>query len=547
METTFISIHDLTPNARILYSSDSVIDILGYTPDEIVNHSAWDFFHKDELPYAKKFHERKVNMDNAAVLAYCSVKTKKGDWVGCECCFTIVYDVMIVCTSIYQRGGKAEGRALAAPIVRRMFANSPKDPRYHMLSHISAKFTQPSKAQIHEPRAALFLNRFTRTLTIMYATNGLEEIIGIPAEAMRGRSFYYCIAENCLQDAVKCLENAKGNDSIAYLRFWFRDPRIDDPAPDPIDDSDDEMTTEMSEDMSEGGVGLVRHDGSSAGSSHSNNSNAIDMDLDDSDEYRDPNSRTSSGDSTRASDTHEAIFGHARESDSSTSSAVPSPERQNAFPARATIDPIELEAVISCASDGLVVCLRRARPMIPHPAHRPSKPMYANGMFAAPWAAQPVLPPLEARPRAGFGTGFAPSLGPMGARHDSPQRAGGPESHDFMAAIRDQAIFAWALTGINGTLADVSLGQPVGSATPVDGFPVWASDARNRANAANAESNGSGKMEGSAGVSAERGWQTRLFGDPGLARVNVNGAGGGYGNGNGNGNGNGYGQGGYFR
>ena len=41
-------------------------------------------------------------------------------------------------------------------------------------------------------------------------------------------SFYYCIAENCLQDAIKCLENAKGNDSIAYLRFWFRDPRTQD-------------------------------------------------------------------------------------------------------------------------------------------------------------------------------------------------------------------------------------------------------------------------------------------------------------------------------
>ncbi|KNE86511.1 hypothetical protein PSTG_20127, partial [Puccinia striiformis f. sp. tritici PST-78] len=53
----------------------------------------------------------------------------------------------------------------------------------------------------------------------MYATSALEEVIGIPASVMRGRSFYYCIAENCLQDSINCLENAKGNDSIAYLRF----------------------------------------------------------------------------------------------------------------------------------------------------------------------------------------------------------------------------------------------------------------------------------------------------------------------------------------
>ncbi len=43
-------------------------------------------------------------MDKAAVLAYCRVRHRDGGWVGCECCFTIVYDVMIVCTSIYRQG-----------------------------------------------------------------------------------------------------------------------------------------------------------------------------------------------------------------------------------------------------------------------------------------------------------------------------------------------------------------------------------------------------------------------------------------------------------
>lgn len=103
---------DLTPEAHILYSSDSVIDILGYTPDEIVNRSAWNFFSKDELPYAQEFHRKRVVMDTAAVLAYCNVLAKDGQWITCECCFTIVYDVMIVCTSIYQRGGKSESKWL---------------------------------------------------------------------------------------------------------------------------------------------------------------------------------------------------------------------------------------------------------------------------------------------------------------------------------------------------------------------------------------------------------------------------------------------------
>ncbi|KAK5111509.1 hypothetical protein LTR85_011857 [Meristemomyces frigidus] len=527
METTFISIHDLTPDARILYSSDSVIDILGWTPDQIVNRSAWDFFPLEELPYAQKFHEKRVSMDKAAVLAYCRVRSSDGGWVGCECCFTVVYDVMIVCTSVYRRGLASEKRALEAPLVRRIFSSSPRDPRYHMLSHISAKFRQPVKAQQHEPRAALFLNRFTRTLSIMYATSGLEEVIGIPAETMRGRSFYYCIAENCLQDAIKCLENAKGNDSIAYLRFWFRDPRIDDHPPPPDDDSDEEMTTEMSEDMSEGGVNLGAEEGTSPNSAGSSHSNAVgstgSMEVDAMDADNGPNSRTSSGDSTKPADTHEAIFGDSRAEESSASSLAASPERERTSPARAHNDPIELEAVVSCTSDGLVVCLRKARPMIPHPTQRPSRPVHENGLFAAPWAQEPILPPIDVRPGTRFGpAGFAPSLGPLGAKQTaSPVRAAGPDQQEFMNAIREQAVFAWALTGINGSLAEFASGKPYGESVPEAGFPVWASDPRQ---SSESDRGGSGwhsgsEMLGSANRSPqETRTSAHLFGDPGLDR-----------------------------
>lgn len=329
-----------------------------------------------------------------------------------------------------------------------------------MLSHISDKFRRPVKKERHEPRAALFLNRFTRTLTIMYATAGLEEIIGVPAETMRGRSFYYCISENCLQDAIKCLENAKANDSIAYLRFWFRDPRIDEEetAPPYDESSDEDMTTESSVDQEVGGGvhinGLSRSD--SGG-----------MDVDPA--HYISNSRTTSGHSTDAQDTHSAIFGDARAEESSASSAT-SPDGSARPPIQR--DPIELEAVISCTSDGLVVCLRRARPILPTPS-RPRP--YANGLFAAPWATEPVLPPMEARPQQAFASGFAPSLGPFSA-HTDHVKAGGPAQDDFMNSIREQAVFAWALTGINGALHQYSINKPFGESLPLEGLEVWESD-----------------------------------------------------------------------
>jgi hypothetical protein len=333
-----------------------------------------------------------------------------------------------------------------------MFASSPKDPRYHMLSHLSTKFSLGDVEQTHEPRAALFLNRFTRTLTIMYATSGIEEIIGISSESMKGKSFYYCIQEHCLQGAIKCLESAKGNDSIAYLRFYYRDPRTAAETESPTSESEDGDSTEAtaSDTESEGGAAtgqLSPSGGELSGDSrplHSSSRNGVPS-----------NPRTESTNSASTSGLPDAVHDERNAARSSSASA----------PAE---EVIELEAVVSCTSDGLVVCLRRARPMIP----TFGQPTQSNGIFAAPWAATPVFNPV------------LPALPPypLGAQHPAmlePRPTSAYQS-TFMQSIRDVAVFAWALTGINGSLKDYARGTPVGESQPPDGFPVWNPEPNNK-------------------------------------------------------------------
>jgi len=50
---------------------------------------------------------------------------------------------------------------------------------------------------------------------------------------------------------------------------------------------------------------------------------------------------------------------------------------------------------------------------------------------------------------------------------------GGPNQQDFLQAIREVAVFAWGLTGINGSLKDYARGQTAGEASPQDGVGVW--------------------------------------------------------------------------
>lgn len=87
-----------------------MVDIIGYSPDDLLGRSCWEFFHPEELPVARAKHDRSIQMDKAAVLSYCRMKDNQGNWIGCEVVFTIVYDVLIGCTSIYKRGLQAQSQ-----------------------------------------------------------------------------------------------------------------------------------------------------------------------------------------------------------------------------------------------------------------------------------------------------------------------------------------------------------------------------------------------------------------------------------------------------
>ncbi|KAH8804734.1 hypothetical protein F5884DRAFT_754327 [Xylogone sp. PMI_703] len=406
METTFITIH----NANVLFASDSITDVLGYSPEDVMGRSCFDYFHPEEVPMARYIHNNGVQLDKAAVLHYCRIQNKHGDWIGCECIFTIVYDVMVACTSIYRGDAKNERRAIEAPTIRRIFTSSPRDPRYHMLEYLSSKFKTDPQAGPREPRAALILNRFTRTLTVMYATNAVSAILGISAEDITGKSFYEFIQENCLRAAVLCLESAKANDSIAYLRFWYRDPLSSE------DDDNDQMDTTSGSDDEEEDV-VVK----------------IEEDMD---------------------------------------ASFPTHQSQNPIPGNTgpnQPEQLEIEAVVSCTSDGLVVVLRRARPLIPDAQKHLVSHEMASGIFAAPWGLEPVRLPSSRQHLNNPQHAFAPNDTPFYA----PITGSTHSSDDFMRSIRSLAVFAWSVIGINGNIASYSRGTPTGQAQPPDGLPIW--------------------------------------------------------------------------
>ncbi|CCG80938.1 Predicted protein [Taphrina deformans PYCC 5710] len=218
--------HDLSADCIILYASDSIVDVLGYQPHEVSNKSTFDFFHMDDLPFARDRYENEVALNYASSLAYVRVRNKEGEWIGCECVFSCVYDVLIAATTVYKPGPRSNGRALAAPIVQSAFMASREAARYEMLAQLSAKFSSIAPNKSREPRAALILNRFTKQLTILHATHALTDITGMNVSDAIGCSFFDIMDIDCVEGAIDAIDRAKENDSVAYMRFRWESPQL---------------------------------------------------------------------------------------------------------------------------------------------------------------------------------------------------------------------------------------------------------------------------------------------------------------------------------
>ncbi|KAK6610565.1 hypothetical protein H4I96_02163 [Botrytis cinerea] len=432
METTFMTIHNLTPQANILYASESISEILGYEPEDVVGKAWFEYFDKnnDNTPFARQATSQGVHLEKAAVIYHARIAHKqplaggKTDWITCECVFTVVHDVLVACTSQYtadshenymDRIRGAIRKETSKSLVKR-FTAPPKDLRYHMLENLSFKFRDPvTETSTREPRAALILNRFTRSLTVMYSTEAIEKVLGISKEYIVGKSFYECIQQQCLTESIAAIESAKGNDSIAHLIFWCRDPRHPHEIEELNQALDDASDVSGSEDENEGdAVG--------------GNSNSA------------PSPTT-----TRATSqpSRESVI---RRNNRQRSAANPSTGQ-----VLAVFQQIQLEAVISCTSDGLVVILRKA-PATSRIEHQ----------AIAPWGVNPIAPHVvQPDPNDRFVHG-----------HEATALQPGASKEESIKSIREVAVFAWALCGINGNIGAYGRGIP-GPRSQPPALPVW--------------------------------------------------------------------------
>lgn len=78
----------------------------------MIGVSIFDYFHPDDVPFAKEKHSDGIHQDKAAVIHYARILNSAREYIQCECVFTVVYDVLVACTSVYKQNERLQSEYL---------------------------------------------------------------------------------------------------------------------------------------------------------------------------------------------------------------------------------------------------------------------------------------------------------------------------------------------------------------------------------------------------------------------------------------------------
>lgn len=219
------------------YVSDSVTDVLGFEPAELLGRSCYKVFHPEELAKLGEVHYRALADESAACVAYMRLLHKDGYWVECSVSYSTVYDKSLTLVSRIHAGSRGFEHAITA---REIFEISPASQgRFSITRQGSAasspsppKTASPTPPPFHQlppssrtPRTFFLIDRFTNTARVMYVSN---DVI-VNGNTLKNNPFYSIIKPSDRALVRDHIERAKqssplgrdyrGSGGHAYTRF----------------------------------------------------------------------------------------------------------------------------------------------------------------------------------------------------------------------------------------------------------------------------------------------------------------------------------------
>ncbi|KAG0236555.1 hypothetical protein BGW42_003210 [Actinomortierella wolfii] len=225
----FISFHDLTPDANFLWASSSITDCLGYEPEEVVGIPAYSLLVDiGNLGDIKTAHKVNVEEEKVGSQVFTHFTCKDGTTKPCTVMFSLCYDYIVACTTIIDANvNYTEMPSHSSAMAREQATKKQKEferiQRHQEAFDKHSHFWRTDNLD-PEPRACMILNRFTRSLIIMYASPSSRELFSIDHEALIGKPLLLYIRADDLTSFVVQMDIAKSTTAVAHMRFWFQSP-----------------------------------------------------------------------------------------------------------------------------------------------------------------------------------------------------------------------------------------------------------------------------------------------------------------------------------
>ncbi|KAG0311703.1 hypothetical protein BGZ99_009979, partial [Dissophora globulifera] len=217
----FIAFHDLTPEARFLWLSPSIYDVVGYTPDELVGRPGYDIVSKEDTSQTRVAHKENFISDLVASQVTLRVIAKDGHFVPCVSVISLCYDFLISwVTMVHPDPGsykllRTQSTAMT-PLVGTRKQEFERIKRHHEAFAANSWGTQIMEPEL---RVCMILNRFSRNLNVMYASSACERVFHIDSEEIVGKPILLFIRADDIASFVEQMDMVKSSAAITHMRF----------------------------------------------------------------------------------------------------------------------------------------------------------------------------------------------------------------------------------------------------------------------------------------------------------------------------------------
>ncbi|KAK1925446.1 hypothetical protein DB88DRAFT_194686 [Papiliotrema laurentii] len=227
------------------YVSDSITEILGYQPQDLIGRSAYEIFHPDEIPYLRDIHYYSLQEERCACVAYMRLMHRDGYFVECCVSYSTVFRETVAVYTRAENGPTTIQQALTARDVWEVspgsqggkwgvkrWTKSSSTSRPKLTS--SSSFSPPAeplspnsrwKLPPPHPRSFFIINRFTDTCRVIFASN---EIISNTSK-LRNQPFYSIIKPSdrtlvkqyidTAKSWTPVIQNERRSGGYGYCRF----------------------------------------------------------------------------------------------------------------------------------------------------------------------------------------------------------------------------------------------------------------------------------------------------------------------------------------